>query len=302
MDKWKLRLESLSITSILLILLLKLFFELVPLDITALNAPFSHTKVVKVELKFAGKDFSEKKRRTVERSFDYSSRRIVKKLAENLKFSQLSKRLDYKPKISKKRFTISEFWKKGQNLRKAEVGLEGNRKRMFKVDFEKVDFKPAGFDEVVSKAKRSELTMVGKREPNLDDSKIIASIAKKKFSPRVVNESKLSDNLVISSSKKKRFVVSINGRNYEFESDVKLKMLSDGGLFYPDWAVKNGIEGTVRLKLIIDRDGNVEDVEVIKAPPSAKLLDFTVKKVKLWRFVPLNNKVEAIVTIRYVLK
>ena len=60
---------------------------------------------------------------------------------------------------------------------------------------------------------------------------------------------------------------------------------------YPERARNEGIEGTVIVKLLIDENGNVRRVRVIKAPKYWGFDDSVRKAAKLWKFEPakLNN-------------
>jgi protein TonB len=57
------------------------------------------------------------------------------------------------------------------------------------------------------------------------------------------------------------------------------------GPVYPQLAVQAQVEGVVVLETVIDREGRVEDVRVLR---SISLLDkAAVEAVKQWRYAPL---------------
>ncbi|MDY6968447.1 MAG: energy transducer TonB [Spirochaetota bacterium] len=60
---------------------------------------------------------------------------------------------------------------------------------------------------------------------------------------------------------------------------------------YPERAKNEGIEGTVIAKLLIDENGNVRRVRVIKAPKYWGFDDSVIEAAKSWKFEPakLNN-------------
>ena len=54
---------------------------------------------------------------------------------------------------------------------------------------------------------------------------------------------------------------------------------------YPDLAVRAQVQGVVILEALVDRDGRVEDVKVLRSIP---LLDAAaVEAVRQWRYSPL---------------
>lgn len=50
-------------------------------------------------------------------------------------------------------------------------------------------------------------------------------------------------------------------------------------------ALEKGIEGSVRVLLLVDHKGHVAEVKVLKSP-SILLSDAVVKAMKQWRFTP----------------
>lgn len=65
---------------------------------------------------------------------------------------------------------------------------------------------------------------------------------------------------------------------------------------YPDAAKQAGIEGTVRLKAIIAKDGTVQDLKVLSGDPA--LVNAAVEAVRQWRYQPtlLEGKPVSVIT------
>jgi periplasmic protein TonB len=67
---------------------------------------------------------------------------------------------------------------------------------------------------------------------------------------------------------------------------------------YPPEAKRDGIQGTVRLEVLISKDGHVSDITVISGP--AELTQSSVDAVRQWVYKPtlLNNApVEVLTTV-----
>ncbi len=74
---------------------------------------------------------------------------------------------------------------------------------------------------------------------------------------------------------------------------------------YPEDARKNGIEGIVKLRAILDRDGSVQQIRVISG--NSSLAKAAAEAVQLWRYQPtlLNGEpveVETAIQITFMLK
>jgi TonB family protein len=66
---------------------------------------------------------------------------------------------------------------------------------------------------------------------------------------------------------------------------------------YPEAARVRGLEGTVRLRLAVARNGSVEDVQALSGDPV--LADAAVVAVRQWRYRPtvLNGKPVPVLTV-----
>jgi TonB family protein len=65
---------------------------------------------------------------------------------------------------------------------------------------------------------------------------------------------------------------------------------------YPDVAKNAGIEGTVKLKIIVNKEGKVQEVKVLSGPPI--LVNAAVGAVQQWRYQPavVDGKPVSVVT------
>jgi len=74
---------------------------------------------------------------------------------------------------------------------------------------------------------------------------------------------------------------------------------------YPAGAKKSGVEGTVRLHVIIGTDGSVKQVQVVSGHPA--LVHSAVEAVKQWIYEPYSQngqivEVDTVVDLNYQLK
>jgi protein TonB len=63
---------------------------------------------------------------------------------------------------------------------------------------------------------------------------------------------------------------------------------------YPLIARRNGVEGTVRLKVLVTRDGRAAQLELDKSSGSSALDNAALEAVKSWQFVPARRGQDAI--------
>ncbi len=68
--------------------------------------------------------------------------------------------------------------------------------------------------------------------------------------------------------------------------DKPLMPLAQSPFIYPMRAKRLGIEGWVRIKLLIDKTGNVEQVHIVEAQPQGTFEQTVERGVRLWRFTP----------------
>lgn len=61
---------------------------------------------------------------------------------------------------------------------------------------------------------------------------------------------------------------------------------------YPADALRSGITGEVQVRITINRDGTVKDVEVLQARPRGTFERAVVSTVRNWRFEPLDEEVK----------
>jgi protein TonB len=63
---------------------------------------------------------------------------------------------------------------------------------------------------------------------------------------------------------------------------------------YPFIARRNGVEGTVRLKVLVTRDGRAAQLELDKSSGSSALDNAALEAVKQWQFVPARRGQEPV--------
>jgi TonB family protein len=66
---------------------------------------------------------------------------------------------------------------------------------------------------------------------------------------------------------------------------------------YPELARRMHISGTVKLQVVISKDGNVKSTKVIGGPPL--LIDASVDAVKRWKFEDAKDETTQPVEFRY---
>ena len=89
--------------------------------------------------------------------------------------------------------------------------------------------------------------------------------------------------------------------------DQPLTPLVQSPFIYPLRAKRLGIEGWVRIRLLISKQGDVERVEIVEAQPKNVFEQTVERGVRLWRFTPGTVDGEAVrsrvvTTIRFELE
>jgi protein TonB len=72
-----------------------------------------------------------------------------------------------------------------------------------------------------------------------------------------------------------------------YAQDTNRKIVKKVPVEYPQILKDRGIQGTVRLKVMIKPDGSVKDTEVLGGNPI--LAQSAQKSVRQWKFTPLNS-------------
>lgn len=62
---------------------------------------------------------------------------------------------------------------------------------------------------------------------------------------------------------------------------------------YPETARENGWQGTVRLQILVSRQGSVEDVKLVAGSGYGELDEAAVQNIRTWRFIPALQNGEA---------
>ena len=150
----------------------------------------------------------------------------------------------------------------------------------FDVTFLKIDKNEILFelDNTVEKLTSVQWLNQKKEEPNND-----MSIVQNVFNNSILSDNSLGDQSLelkeeencesedISPSEEMELSEDIgpSGRDSDPEfpgGDRALKQFISSNLRYPIFAVENGIQGRVTLSLVIDRDGSIYDIKVIRSP------------------------------------
>jgi len=76
----------------------------------------------------------------------------------------------------------------------------------------------------------------------------------------------------------------------EANVDVKPVALFRVKPIYPASAMNQNINGKVKIKFLVDRDGLVKTAEIIKAEPEGIFEEATINAIKQWRFQPAKVK------------
>lgn len=80
----------------------------------------------------------------------------------------------------------------------------------------------------------------------------------------------------------------------------QVRLLTKPSISYPDAARAAGHQGTVRLRLSINTEGRIEDVEVVESSRSAVLDAAAVEQAKAWRLSPAIDVEDKPVAVKVV--
>ena len=81
------------------------------------------------------------------------------------------------------------------------------------------------------------------------------------------------------------------------QEDTTRKVKSRVDPLYPELARRMHISGTVKLQVVIAKDGNVKSTKVIGGPPL--LIDASVDAVKRWKFEEAKDETTQPVEFKY---
>jgi TonB family protein len=81
------------------------------------------------------------------------------------------------------------------------------------------------------------------------------------------------------------------------QEDAARKVKSRVDPLYPELARRMHISGTVKLQVVIAKDGNVKSTKVIGGPPL--LIDASVDAVKRWKFEEAKDETTQPVEFKY---
>lgn len=129
-----------------------------------------------------------------------------------------------------------------------------------------------------------------------DDSKAISTVNKEgdgDAKPKVVDETPKSFGT--GPAQPVREKEDVDDRQYEFFEISEQPEFPGGAaamqtyiaknIKYPDVALENGIEGTVTVEFVVDRDGSIKDVKVLKDPGGGlgKEAERVIKSMPKWK-------------------
>ncbi|WP_256207762.1 energy transducer TonB [Nitrosomonas sp. Nm166] len=72
--------------------------------------------------------------------------------------------------------------------------------------------------------------------------------------------------------------------------DVPPKPVTRGTFKYPPTAKKNGIKGYVVLSVLVEKDGSVNQVQVLESSPSGMFDSAALQGIRAWHFEPAKYK------------
>jgi protein TonB len=85
------------------------------------------------------------------------------------------------------------------------------------------------------------------------------------------------------------------GMPVDFDEQQK-RLVHDAQPAYPDVARQAGVEGTVRLRIVVGKDGGVQEIRPLAGP--LVLVNAAIAAVKEWRYKPLilDGEAQPVVT------
>jgi TonB family protein len=92
-------------------------------------------------------------------------------------------------------------------------------------------------------------------------------------------------------------IIPALSRPAQGQEEVTRKIKSRVDPLYPELARKMHIAGTVKLQLVIAKDGTVKSTKVIGGPPL--LIDATIDAVKRWKFEEAKEETTQAQEIKY---
>ena len=81
------------------------------------------------------------------------------------------------------------------------------------------------------------------------------------------------------------------------QEDTQRKVKQRVDPLYPELARKMHISGTVKLQVVIGKDGNVKSTKVIGGPPL--LIDASIDAIKRWKFEEAKEETTQPVEFKY---
>lgn len=76
--------------------------------------------------------------------------------------------------------------------------------------------------------------------------------------------------------------------------DIPPKPIARGTFKYPPTAKKNGIKGYVVLSVLVERDGSVNQVQVLESNPSGIFDSAALQGIRAWQFEPAKYKGDSV--------
>ncbi|MBZ5564707.1 MAG: energy transducer TonB [Acidobacteriia bacterium] len=103
-----------------------------------------------------------------------------------------------------------------------------------------------------------------------------------------------------SPGKEAEGAITISQEVKKVDSKVKPKIVHMVKPVYPPEAKKKGIEGQVRINVVVNTKGEVSETEVLSGPE--ELRASTEEAVRQWRYEPVGVDFKATIDVNYKLK